>query len=276
MPKIIVKDKKDMQWRPEWFLQHSDWDLHGQYDSLNFVDPDIEVLSIQFTKVGEKTYKAMPNLKWIVVRTHGFDNINLAECEKRGIGVLTTKPFTQSTADWITDKIDEKDKVLFVGYGAIAQKVLSSMSSTKNAFIVNTRTSKEQLVNFVEEANCMVVSMTPAGNDHYIDSDILKNFKGKIISVSRANVIDNDALLNNLDNISHAYIDTLDSKHRDELLESGKVTYTKHTAWSHNFSYETNPYYYGDLHDTLLHCLYDNVNELENKPILDRTERVTF
>lgn len=276
MPKIIVKDKKDMQWRPEWFLQHSDWDLHGQYDSLNFVDPNIEVLSVQFTKVGEKTYKAMPNLKWIVVRTHGFDNINLAECEKRGIGVLTTKPFTQSTADWITDKIDEKDKVLFVGYGAIAQKVLSSMSSTKNAFIVNTRTSKEQLVNFVEEANCMVVSMTPAGNDHYIDSDILKNFKGKIISVSRANVIDNDALLNNLDNISHAYIDTLDSKHRDELLESGKVTYTKHTAWSHNFSYETNPYYYGDLHDTLLHCLYDNVNELENKPILDRTERVTF
>ena len=276
MPKIIVKDKKDMQWRPEWFLQHNEWDLHGQYDSLDFVDPDIEVLSVQFTKVGEKTYKAMPNLKWIVVRTHGFDNINLAECEKRGIGVLTTKPFTQSTADWITDKIDEKDKVLFVGYGAIAQKVLSSMSSTKNAFIVNTRTSKEQLVNFVEEANCMVVSMTPAGNDHYIDSDILKNFKGKIISVSRANVIDNDALLNNLDNISHAYIDTLDSKHRDELLESGKVTYTKHTAWSHNFSYETNPYYYGDLHDTLLHCLYDNVNELENKPILDRTERVTF
>ena len=276
MPKIIVKDKKDMQWRPEWFLQHSDWDLHGQYDSLNFVDPNIEVLSVQFTKVGEKTYKAMPNLKWIVVRTHGFDNINLAECEKRGIGVLTTKPFTQSTADWITDKIDEKDKVLFVGYGAIAQKVLSSMSSTKNAFIVNTRTSKEQLVNFVEEANCMVVSMTPAGNDHYIDSDILKNFKGKIISVSRANVIDNDALLNNLDNISHAYIDTLDSKHRDELLESGKVTYTKHTAWSHNFSYETNPYYYGDLHDTLLHCLDDNVNELENKPILNRTERVTF
>jgi len=271
MPKIIVKDKKDMQWRPEWFLQHSDWDLHGQYDSLNFVDPNIEVLSVQFTKVGEKTYKAMPNLKWIVVRTHGFDNINLAECEKRGIGVLTTKPFTQSTADWITDKIDEKDKVLFVGYGAIAQKVLSP-----NAFIVNTKTSKEQLVNFVEEANCMVVSMTPAGNDHYIDSDILKNFKGKIISVSRANVIDNDALLNNLDNISHAYIDTLDSKHRDELLESGKVTYTKHTAWSHNFSYETNPYYYGDLHDTLLHCLYDNVNELENKPILNRTERVTF
>ena len=103
-----------------------------------------------------------------------------------------------------------------------------------------------------------------------------KNFKGKIISVSRANVIDNAALLNNLDNITHAHVDTLDSKHREELLESGKVTYTKHTAWEHNFSFETNPYYYGDLHDILLHCLFDNVKDLDIKPVLNRTERVTF
>jgi phosphoglycerate dehydrogenase-like enzyme len=185
--------------------------------------------------------------------------------------VLSTKPFTQSTADWITDKIDVNDKVLFVGYGAIAQKVLSP-----NAFIVNTKSSKEQLKAFIEQTNCIVVSMTPEGNDNYINDDILKNFKGKIISVSRANVIDNTALLNNLDNITHAYVDTLDSKHREELLESGKVTYTKHTAWEHNFSFEGNPYYYGDLHDILLHCLFDNVKDLDIKPVLDRIDRVTF
>ena len=271
MSEIIVKDKKDMQWRPEWFLINHDWDLHGQYDSLDFVDPDVSVLSVQFTKVGEKTYKAFPNLEWIVVRTHGFDNINLSECEKRGIGVVTTRPFTQSTADWITDKIDEKDKVLFVGYGAIAQKVKSS-----NAFIVNTKTSKDQLAALVEQANCMVVSMTPEGNDNYVDESMLKSFKGKIISVSRSNVINNDALLNNLDNISHAYIDTLDSKHREQLLESGKVTYTKHTAWSHNFKYENNNSYYSNLHNTLVYCLDDNLKDLQIKPILNRTERVTF
>ena len=264
MPKIIVKDKKDMQWRPDSFLQNEDWDLHGQYDSLDFVDPNVKVLSVQFTKVGEKTYKAMPNLKWIVCRSHGYDNVNLAECEKRGIGVLSTKPFTQSTADWITDKIDRKDKVLFVGYGAIAQKVLSP-----NAFIVNTKTSKEQLKTFIQQTNCMVVSMTPEGNDNFVDEDILKNFKGKIISVSRANVIDNTALYNNLDNISHAYIDTLDSKHREELLDSGKVTYTKHTAWSHNFSYEDNQEYYSKLQIRIL-------NPEAYKPVLPRTERVTF
>ena len=271
MSKIIVKDKKDMQWRPDSFLQNEDWDLHGQYDSLDFVDPEIEVLSVQFTKVGEKTYKAMPNLKWIVVRTHGFDNINLSECEKRGIGVATTKPFTQSTADWIKDKIDENDKVLFIGYGAIAKSLNIALPN-----IIDRKTTKEILLKKVKEVNCLIVSITPEGNDNYINDEILKNFKGKIISVSRANVIDNTALLNNLDNITHAYVDTLDSKHREELLESGKVTYTKHTAWEHNFSFEGNPYYYGDLHDILLHCLFDNVKDLDIKPVIDRVERVTF
>ena len=268
MSKIIVKDKKDMQWRPDSFLQNEDWDLHGQYDSLDFVDPEIEVLSVQFTKVGEKTYKAMPNLKWIVVRTHGFDNINLSECEKRGIGVATTKPFTQSTADWIKDKIDENDKVLFIGYGAIAKSLNIALPN-----IIDRKTTKEILLKKVKEVNCLIVSITPEGNDNYINDEILKNFKGKIVSVSRANVIDNNALLNNLDNITHAYVDTLDSTHRETLLESGKVSYTKHTAWSHGFTYENNKDYYNTLHKRLIDCLHNNI---DFKPILPRQERITF
>ena len=93
------------------------------WDSLDFVNPDVKVLSVQFTKVGEKTYKAFPNLEWIIVRQHGFDNVNLEECEKRGIGVVNTKPFAQSTADWINQYIEETDRIALVGYGAIGKKV---------------------------------------------------------------------------------------------------------------------------------------------------------
>ena len=98
---IVLKDKKDIKFAPKDFLSNYKWESHGQYDSLDFVNPDVKILSIQFTKVGEKTYKAFPNLEWIIVRQHGYDNVNLNECEKRGIGVITTKPFAQSTADWI-------------------------------------------------------------------------------------------------------------------------------------------------------------------------------
>ena len=95
---IVLKDKKDIKFAPNNFLQDYEWESHGQYDSLQFVNPNVKVLSVQFTKVGEKTYKAFPNLEWIIVRQHGFDNVNLEECEKRGIGVVNTKPFAQSTA----------------------------------------------------------------------------------------------------------------------------------------------------------------------------------
>ena len=102
--------------------------------------------------------------------------------------------------------------------------------------------------------------------------DILSKFKGKLISISRSDVIDNKALLDNIDNISHAYIDTLGNEYRKEILDTGKVTYTKHTAWEHNFSYENNTTYFEDLEQQIKDCL----NGLISKPILNRSERVMF
>ena len=223
---IVLKDKKDIKYSPSWFLKDYEWESHGQYDSLDFVNPEVKVLSVQFTKVGEKTYKAFPNLEWIIIRQHGFDNVNLAECEKRSIGVVTTKPFAQSTADWI------------------------------NSFIEET----------------LVVTVPPRGNDKLIGEKILSNFKGKLISVSRSTVIDNEVLYKHINNISHAYVDTLDDHLRQELLDTGKVTYTKHTAFAHGFSYENNPKYFAELEEYIIDCLSNTVNN----PLLSRQERITF
>ena len=213
---VVVKDKKDIKFAPSTFLNECEWESHGQYDSLQFVNPNVKVLSVQFTKVGEKTYKAFPNLEWIIVRQHGFDNVNLAECEKRGIGVVNTKPFAQSTADWISQYIEDTDRL--------------------------------------------------------ISDSVFSKFRGKLISVSRASVIDNHALMKNIKRISHAYIDTLDSYFREELLATGKVTYTKHTAFDYGFSYENNTKYFADLATIIKQCLDNKVDN----PILTREERVTF
>ena len=91
-------------------------------------------------------------------------------------------------------------------------------------------------------------------------------------SVSRSTVIDNEALLKNIDNISHAYVDTLDENLREDLLATGKVTYTKHTAFSHGFSYENNDKYFSELEEHIMDCLSNTVS----KPILSRQERVLF
>ena len=258
---IVLKDKKDIKFAPDNFLDNFKWELHGQYDSLDFVNPDVKVLSVQFTKVGEKTYKAFPNLEWIIVRQHGYDNVNLSECEKRGIGVVTTKPFAQSTADWVNQYITDDDKVALIGNGSIGSKVKADVSIGKNV-------SFGSLNNY----NTLVVTIPPENNKHYINDSILSVFKGKLISVSRSTVVDNKALLDNIDNITHAYVDTLDEYLREELLATGKVTYSKHTAFAHNFTYENNSEYFDNLQATIVDCLS---NMVEN-PVLSRQVRITF
>ena len=258
---IVLKDKKDIKFAPDNFLDNFKWELHGQYDSLDFVNPDVKILSVQFTKVGEKTYKAFPNLQWIIVRQHGYDNVNLSECEKRGIGVVTTKPFAQSTADWVNQYITDDDKVALIGNGSIGSKVKADVSIGKNV-------SFGSLNNY----NTLVVTIPPENNKHYIDDSILSIFKGKLISVSRSTVIDNKALLDNIDNITHAYVDTLDEHLREELLATGKVTYSKHTAFAHNFTYENNSEYFDNLQATIVDCLSNMVQE----PVLSRQVRMTF
>ena len=258
---IVLKDKKDIKFAPDNFLDNFKWELHGQYDSLDFVNPDVKVLSVQFTKVGEKTYKAFPNLQWIIVRQHGYHNVNLSECEKRGIGVVTTKPFSQSTADWVNQYITDDDKVALIGNGSIGSKVKADVSIGKNV-------SFGSLNNY----NTLVVTIPPENNKHYINDSILSVFKGKLISVSRSTVVDNKALLDNIDNITHAYVDTLDEYLREELLATGKVTYSKHTAFAHNFTYENNSEYFDNLQATIVDCLS---NMVEN-PVLSRQVRITF
>ena len=183
---VVVKDKKDIKFAPDTFLNECEWESHGQYDSLQFVNPNVKVLSVQFTKVGEKTYKAFPNLEWIIVRQHGFDNVNLEECEKRGIGVVNTKPFAQSTADWINQYIEDTDRLALIGYGAIGRKV----KHTDYVEIVGRHGTVS------DEVNTLVISTPPENNERLISDNILSKFRGKLISVSRASVIDNHALMN--------------------------------------------------------------------------------
>ena len=261
---IVLKDKKDIKFAPKDFLDNYKWELHGQYDSLDFVNPDVKILSVQFTKVGEKTYKAFPNLEWIIVRQHGYDNINIDECEKRGIGVITTKPFAQSTANWINQYINPLyDKIALIGNGSIGSKVKS-----QNITTIGRNVSFGNLLNY----NTLIVTIPPENNKHYINDSILSVFKGKLISVSRSSVIDNKALLDNIDNITHAYVDTLDEHLREELLATGKVSYSKHTAFAHGFSYENNQEYFSELEGYIIDCLSNTVIN----PLLPRSERITF
>ena len=122
-------------------------------------------------------------------------NINIEECEKRGIGVITTKPFAQSTANWINQYINNDDKIAVLGNGSIGSKIKSD-----NQTIIGRDIS---FAAYAFNYNTLIVTVPPEKNKHIINNDILSKFKGKLISVSRSTVIDNEALLKNIDNITH-------------------------------------------------------------------------
>lgn len=52
---------------------------------------DCQILSVfVYSKVDKSVLNKLPNLKYIVTRSMGFDHIDLSECKKRGIKVSTT------------------------------------------------------------------------------------------------------------------------------------------------------------------------------------------
>ena len=100
MSRVILKDKKDMNHKclP---IAHSR--IMGSQDEI-WVDPEVEVLSVKFSKVGPKSFECYPNLKWVVCRSHGSDNVRMDLAKKHNVGVVCTNPNTESVAQWINSK----------------------------------------------------------------------------------------------------------------------------------------------------------------------------
>ena len=83
--------------------------------------------------------------------------------------------------------------------------------------------------------NTIVVSSSPTDKP-IVNKELLKDFHGNIISISRPACIDNEALLEAVNDgrVENAQMDMLDPKGRDELIATGKVKYHGHKAWQAN------------------------------------------
>ena len=70
-----------------------------------------------------------------------------------------TKPFAQSTADWINSYITNNDKIALIGNGSIGSKVKSN-----NITVMKRRSDFAN----IEDFNTLVVTVQPEGNDKLI------------------------------------------------------------------------------------------------------------
>ena len=240
MSKVVLKDKKDMnelfQFEPyfkEWDeirdnkLTWEDYKIMGSQDEIER-DLETEVLSVKFSKIGQKTFEAYPNLKWIQCRAHGSDNINLELAENRRVGVVCLDPDTFNVAKWI-DRWKKGPKVLLLGAGKIGKAI---NTFDYNVTEVNSTTDYNTIYPYMDSFDTIIVAASPTPQP-IVDRALLENFHGTIISISRPACIDNVALLEAVNDgrVEDAQMDMLDPKGRDELIATKKVKYHGHKAW---------------------------------------------
>lgn len=84
------------------FLELNDWEetyLRARLTGHEFVDsPDSEVVSpFIYTKLTEEALSRWPKLKLVATRSTGFDHIDVAECQRRGITVCNVPFYGENT-----------------------------------------------------------------------------------------------------------------------------------------------------------------------------------
>ena len=240
MSKVVLKDKKDMnqlfqfEGYENWDeirdnkLEWEDYKIMGSQDEIER-DLETEVLSVKFSKIGQKTFDAYPNLKWIQCRAHGSDNINLELAENRRVGVVCLDPDTLNVASWI-GRFKMGKNVLLLGAGKIAAAIPFDFESDVTK--VTSKSDYNTLYPYMNSFDTIVVASSPTLQP-IVDKSLLENFHGNIISISRPACIDNEALLEAVNDgrVTNAQMDMLDPKGRDELIATKKVTYHGHKAW---------------------------------------------
>ena len=208
-------------------LEWEDYKVMGSQDEIER-DLETEVLSVKFSKIGQKTFEAYPNLKWIQCRAHGSDNINLELAENRRVGVVCLDPDTFNVAKWI-DRWKKGKNVLLLGAGKIGKAI---NTFDYNVTEVNSTTDYNTIYPYMESFDTIIVAASPTDTP-IVDSALLEKFHGNILSISRPACIDNEALLEAVNDgrVTNAQMDMLDPKGRDELIATKKVTYHGHKAW---------------------------------------------
>jgi len=232
---VLFKDKTDQT--PEFRNLFPGAQYVGAMEKLN-PSERITVMSVKFSGVGELAYKAFPNLKYIVCRSHDTDKINLDLCRQHNVEVKLCYPTVKNVAKYIINHlkaIGAQFPYLFYGYGRIAKEVILQLHLCDAPILyINSKTSYEERQVLMRLAKTLIITVpNNASTEKIITLKELGNFRGKVISVSHSGVLSNYELLwlIKYNCIEYIVADCLANDHRIQLAETKKVLCTNHRAW---------------------------------------------
>lgn len=249
---VLIKDKGDVT--PELSKLLPAVNIIGAYESTSSINTeDIKILSVKFSRTGKTTFDKYPNLQYVICRSHGVDHVNLKETKKRGIKVIATSPDKKPCSDWIYNKI-ETDNVLIFGNGSISKELQKKLNDFK---VVNSKTNQFEIDEWISTAKTIVIAVSLTEETKgYFDKQFFDKIKTavNIISISRGEVFNNEDMLNSIDKINYGHFDILSPKLRETLLETGKISYYNHSAWKTSDEQRYGIEYIQDLKNVIDSC----------------------
>lgn len=226
----------------DWLKLFPGCRIKGSRQKLDGDWGDVEYISIAHTPIGPTVLDRCPNLKWVLIRGHASHMVNLIECKRRDVGVSSVGAFTKNCADYILYHLEGCEQpFLFYGAGRIASAVRWKLPST--SYYVNSRTSEDSILLWMKVTKTVVASVPPPRSPRppLFSSRFFRLCnRVRFISVCHEPLIDNIALMIAIKagQVESAVLDSLPMVGRDELLTTGKVHWTRDTAWKTNFVQE--------------------------------------
>jgi len=189
---VLLKDKGDLV--SEVLSLFPSINVLGTYEKPTLDKSKIKILSVKYSKVGKKTLSDYPNLKSIICRSHGIDNVNEGLTSERNIEVLKTNPNGDECSKWLYDKIEPNNKnILIFGDGSISKKLQRKLNDEK-VRVVDTKTSSDKINIYLNEADCIVSTLPLNKSTEKYFNDVLLdkiNKPTQLLSISRKNVFEN-------------------------------------------------------------------------------------
>lgn len=222
----------------EWLKLFPGCRIKGSRQKL--VDGDWESvthISVAHTPIGKTILDRCPNLQWVMIRGHASNCVNLSECKRRGVGVISAGAFTVNCAEYIVKHVGPKPWVLF-GFGRIGMAVATILGGVHGT--ITSMTSPDDVENMVKTAGTIMVTVPPPRMPRppVFGKRLLSLCRDvKLVSISHEPVFNWMALLESVENhnVGSAVLDTVDDGFKDRLLATGRVMWTADSAWKTNF-----------------------------------------
>ena len=211
---------------------------------------DIEVMCVKFTKVGKSTLEKYPNLKFVITRSHGLDNINMDLCLQKGVKVFALSPMAEECCDYIINGIEKYkclEPYIIFGNGSISKLLQDYFQKRKvKYYVVNSITLPSDIVSWLRMSKT-IISTLPynRSTDEYFNDEIFEIIatplgkeiieKFSFISISRPQTLVIKDLIQSIKRCNVALIDTL-SQNQLEKVNVTNIIHTNHTAWSTGFN----------------------------------------